>query len=60
MTAAWRADTRTCPCDLGSECRTHHQLKQFDGWHLRQDGGVFTWTTPAGLAYRKEPYRYPV
>lgn len=51
---------RTCPCDLGSLCRTHHQLKQLPGWHLAQDGGAFTWTTPAGLTYRKEPYRYPV
>jgi hypothetical protein len=51
---------RTCTCDLGSLCRVHHQLKQLPGWRLTQDGGVFTWTTPAGLAYRKEPYRYPV
>lgn len=51
---------RTCPCALGSLCRVHHQLKQLPGWHLSQDGGVFTWTTPAGLTYREEPYRYPV
>ena len=51
---------RTCPCDLGSLCRTHHQLKQLPGWHLSQEGGVFTWTTPAGLVYRKEPHSYPV
>lgn len=51
---------RTCPCGLGSLCRVHHQLKQLPGWHLSQDGGVFTWTTPAGLTYRKEPHRYPV
>lgn len=51
---------RTCGCDLGSVCRTHHQLKQLPGWHLSQEGGTFTWTTPAGLSYRKEPDRYPV
>lgn len=52
---------RTCDCDIGPECRTHHQLKQLPGWQLsRARDGTFTWTTPAGLAYRKEPYRYPV
>ena len=52
---------RTCPCDLGPLCRHHHQLKQLKGWHLDQDGkGTFTWTTPAGLTYRKEPHRYLV
>jgi hypothetical protein len=52
---------RTCPCDLGAFCRHHHQLKQLPGWHVRQDGhGAFTWVTPAGLSYRKEPFRYLV
>jgi hypothetical protein len=51
---------RTCTCDLGSLCRVHHQLKQLPGWRLTQASGVFTWTAPAGLAYRKEPHRYPV
>jgi hypothetical protein len=52
---------RSCSCDLGAECRVHHQLKQLPGWALTQDpDGTFTWTTPAGLAYRKEPHRYPV
>jgi hypothetical protein len=51
---------RTCPCGLGSLCRTHHQLKQLPGWQLSQDGGVFAWTTPAGLTYRKEPHCYAV
>jgi hypothetical protein len=52
---------RTCPCDLGALCRRHHQLKQADGWHLEQDGkGTFTWTTPAGLAYRQEPHQYAI
>jgi hypothetical protein len=51
---------RSCTCGTGCLCRIHHQLKQLPGWHLRQDGGVFTWTTPAGLEYRQEPHRYPV
>jgi hypothetical protein len=39
----------------------HHELKQLPGWHLSQDAqGYFTWTTPAGLTYRKEPHRYLV
>jgi hypothetical protein len=52
---------KTCSCNLGSLCRLHHQLKQLPGWQLTQDAqGYFTWTTPAGLTYRKEPYRYAV
>ena len=60
-TLAFGKGGRTCPCDLGALCRRHHQLKQADGWHLRQDGkGAFTWTTPAGLAYRQEPHQYAI
>ncbi|MGH3165965.1 MAG: HNH endonuclease [Trebonia sp.] len=52
---------RTCPCGLGALCRKHHQLKQLPGWQVGQDGrGRFTWTTPAGLTYRKEPFKYLV
>jgi hypothetical protein len=51
----------TCTCNLGPLCRRHHQLKQLRGWHLTQDtNGTFTWTTPAGLTYRKEPHTYLV
>ncbi|HSZ43462.1 MAG TPA: DUF222 domain-containing protein [Trebonia sp.] len=60
-TLAFGKGGRTCPCDLGAVCRRHHRLKQADGWHLEQDGkGTFTWTTPAGLAYRQEPHQYLV
>jgi hypothetical protein len=60
-TLAYDRGGRTCSCDLGALCRVHHQLKQLPGWQLSQDAeGYFTWTTPAGLTYRKEPYRYPV
>jgi hypothetical protein len=60
-TLAYDRDGRSCTCNLGGLCRVHHQLKQLPGWQLTQDAqGYFTWTTPAGLTYRKEPYRYPV
>jgi hypothetical protein len=52
---------RTCSCDLGAVCRHCHRLKQSAGWHLKQEpGGIFTWVTPAGLVYRKEPDQYLV
>jgi len=51
----------TCPCNIGPECRTHHQLKQLSGWRLEQPSpGVFTWTTPAGLTYTVRPDPHPV
>jgi hypothetical protein len=69
---AWRSDQdhtiphhaggRTCPCNLGAECRTSHQLKQLPGWRLDQHiaPGIFTWTTPAGLTYTVTPDRHPI
>jgi hypothetical protein len=60
-TRAYDKGGRTCTCNLGGLCRLHHQVKQLRGWHLSQDSaGHFSWTTPAGLTYRKEPYRYLV
>jgi hypothetical protein len=51
---------RSCTCNLGGECRSHHQAKQLPGWRLTQDAdGYFTWHTPSGT-YREEPHRYPV
>jgi len=49
----------TCSCNLGGQCRSHHQLKQHPRWSLRQTpAGVFEWTTPAGRSYisRPDPY----
>jgi Domain of unknown function (DUF222) len=49
----------TCSCNLGGECRSHHQLKQHPRWSLRQlADGVFHWMTPAGRSYvsRPDPY----
>jgi hypothetical protein len=52
---------RTCPCNLGGECRTHHQLKQHPRWSLTQNaGGEFCWTTPAGRSYLTSPDPYTV
>src|ERR1017187_2742817 len=43
---------RTCSCNLGGLCRTHHQLKQHPRWRLAQPTpGHFEWTTPTGRAY---------
>jgi hypothetical protein len=66
---AWRADLdhtiphhkggRTCSCNLGGDCRTHHKIKQLHGWGLRQmRPGEFQWTTPAGRTYTITPDSY--
>ena len=68
---AWRGDLdhtiphhrggRTCRCNLGALCRTHHQIKQLAGWRLNQPrSGIFQWTTPAGRTYISEPDAHPV
>ena len=60
-TLAYHKGGRTCPCNLGSACRAHHQLKQLPGWDLIQDKpGYFTLRTRAGLSYMKTPDPYPV
>jgi hypothetical protein len=47
---------KTCPCNLGAQCRSHHQLKQDPRWILSQTTpGVFRWTTPAGRSYTVRP-----
>jgi hypothetical protein len=51
----------TCSCNLGGECRSHHQLKQHPLWSLRQTpAGVFEWTTPAGRSYLSRPDPYSI
>ena len=68
---AWRGDLdhtiphdkggRTCSCNLGPLCRTHHQIKQLRGWTLSQPRpGIFEWITPAGRAYPTTPDIHPV
>ncbi|HEY1640131.1 MAG TPA: DUF222 domain-containing protein [Streptosporangiaceae bacterium] len=47
---------RTCSCNLGAYCRTHHQIKQQPGWQVTQpQPGVFHLTTPAGRTYAAGP-----
>jgi len=51
---------RTCDCNLGVACRTHHRIKQRPGWQLTQrEPGAFTWITPAGRTYTESPDTYP-
>jgi hypothetical protein len=68
---AWRGDLdhtipfddggRTCRCNLGGVCRTHHLLKHHRDWNLRQVApGIFTWTTPAGRTYTTIPDTHPL
>jgi hypothetical protein len=50
----------TCRCNVGPVCRTHHQVKQRPGWHLKQrQPGIFEWTTPAGRRYLVAPDPHP-
>jgi len=50
---------RTCSCNLGGGCRTHHRIKQRPGWQLIQpQPGTFQWVTPAGRAYVVTPDTY--
>jgi hypothetical protein len=50
---------RTCSCNLGPECRSHHQLKQHPRWNLSQPApGEFCWTTPSGRRYTVLPELY--
>ena len=47
---------RTCKCNNGGICRTHHQIKQLPGWTLHQTApGIFQWTTPCGRVYTTAP-----
>jgi hypothetical protein len=49
----------TCSCNLGGDCRLHHQIKQHRGWSVTQPvPGVFRWTTPAGRTYITRPDLY--
>jgi uncharacterized protein DUF222 len=68
---AWRGDLdhtiphdrggRTCSCNLGPLCRSHHQIKQLRGWLLSQPSpGIFEWLTPTGRRYAATPDIHPV
>jgi hypothetical protein len=59
-TVPWDKGGRTCPCDLGPRCRTHHKIKALPGWTLTQPTpGHFELTTPAGRTYTTDPDPYP-
>ena len=51
----------TCICNIGGECRRHHQLKQHPRWTLSEPApGVFRWTTPTGRRYTTNPDPQPL
>jgi hypothetical protein len=51
----------TCICNIGGECRRHHQLKQHPRWTLSEPApGVFRWTTPTGRRYIAKPDPQPL
>jgi hypothetical protein len=58
-TTPWDDGGITCECGLAPLCRHHHQIKQIEGWTLRQpEPGVLVWTTPAGLTRTTTPTSY--
>jgi hypothetical protein len=60
-TVPWQNGGRTCRCNLGGICRTHHKVKQLPGWRLEQTRpGHFRWTTPAGQIHEVGPDSYPI
>ena len=59
-TEPWDDGGRTCTCNIGGGCRTHHQLKQHPRWQLKQiRPGEFTWTAPSGRTYTTGPDTQP-
>ncbi|HEX4833989.1 MAG TPA: DUF222 domain-containing protein [Trebonia sp.] len=51
---------RTCGCNCWSASRSCHRVKQSAGWTVQEvKPGYHQWTTPAGLTYTQEPWRYP-
>ena len=47
---------KTCECNISPLCRTHHRVKQAEGWRLEQPApGVLQWTTPSGRKYVTGP-----
>lgn len=46
----------TSEANLGADCRTHHQIKQYPGWMTtRSPDGTTTWHTPTGHTYTTRP-----
>jgi hypothetical protein len=52
---------RTCECDLGPRCRTHHRAKQAPDWKVQQtEPGLITWTLPSGRTHTTTPTAYDI
>jgi hypothetical protein len=46
----------TCTDNLACLCRFHHRLKTHSAWRYETTApGVFEWTSPHGLRYRRDP-----
>jgi hypothetical protein len=55
-TQPWDRGGKTCSCNLGGLCRSHHILKQHPNWQLIQiEPGTFQWITPVGRVYTATP-----
>lgn len=55
----WDRDGHTADVNLDGYCRSHHVLKELDGWHvLPHADGRLTWVSPAGRSHTTEPYDY--
>jgi hypothetical protein len=51
---------RTCGCNCWSCSRSCHQVKQSEGWDVKENRpGYHEWTTPSGRRYTQAPWRYP-
>ncbi len=55
----WDCDGDTTEENLDGYCRSHHVLKELDGWSVlpHADGGL-TWISPAGRRQTTDPYDY--
>jgi hypothetical protein len=50
---------KTCGCNGGCRCRRDHQVKQSQGWSVKQiRPGWHQWTTPSGRVYTRGPKVY--
>ena len=55
----WDRGGDTAEPNLDGYCRTHHVLKELDGWSvLHHADGTVTWVSPAGIRHSTGPYDY--
>ena len=58
-TIAWDDSRMTCECNIAPLCRSHHQIKQAQGWKLEQpEPGILIWASPSGLTRSTVPSSY--